>query len=128
MGYAPVMPFSPADLAMLSESEEVEIETRAAPDALVHRTIIWIVTDGPDAFVRSVRGAQGRWYREAVAHPEVALHIAGRRLSATAVPASDPRSIERTNQGLRDKYEGIPGFREMLEPDVFDTTLRLEPA
>jgi hypothetical protein len=127
MGYAPVMPFSPADLAMLRESEEVEIETQAASDAPVHRTIIWIVTDGPDAFVRSVRGSRGRWYREAITHPEVAVHAGGRRLPVRAVPAADPRSIERTNQGLRDKYEGIPGFREMLEPDVFDTTLRLEP-
>jgi hypothetical protein len=126
MGYAPVMPFSPADLAVLSESEEVEIETAAA-DGPVHRTIIWIVTDGPDAFVRSVRGSRGRWYREAIANPEVAVHAGGRRLPARAVPAADPQSIERTNKGLRDKSEGIPGFREMLEPDVFDTTLRLEP-
>ena len=58
----------------------------------------------------------------------VIINAAGRRLPARAVPASDPRSIERTNQGLRDKYESVPGFREMLEPDVFDTTLRLEPA
>jgi hypothetical protein len=128
MGYAPVMPFSPADVAMLSESEEVEIETRAVADGPVHRTIIWVVTDGPDAFVRSVRGRRGRWYREAIANPEVAVHAAGRRLPARAVPASDPQSIERTNKGLRDKYEGIEGYREMLEPDVFDTTLRLEPA
>jgi hypothetical protein len=128
MGYAPVMPFPPDELAVLSETEEVEIETRAATDAPVHRTIIWIVTDGSEAFVRSVRGARGRWYREAVAHPEVVIHAAGRRLAARAVPAADPRSIERTNQGLRGKYEGVSGFREMLEPDVFDTTLRLEPA
>jgi hypothetical protein len=128
MGYAQVMPFPPGDLAVLAETEEIEIETRADPDAPVHRTIIWIVTDGSDAFVRSVRGARGRWYREAVAHPEVVINAAGRRLPARAVPASDPRSIERTNQGLRDKYESVPGFREMLEPDVFDTTLRLEPA
>jgi hypothetical protein len=128
MGYAPVMPFPPADLAVLSESEEVEIETRVAPDAPVHRTIIWVMTDGPDAFVRSVRGSRGRWYREAIANPEVAVHAAGRRLPARAVPASDPHSIERTKKGLRDKYEGIAGYREMLEPDVLDTTLRLEPA
>jgi hypothetical protein len=128
MGYAPVMPFPPDDLAVLGETEEIEIETRAASDASAHRTIIWIVTDGSDAFVRSVRGARGRWYREAVAHPDVVIHAGGRRLPARAVPASDPQSIERTNKGLRDKYEGVPGFREMLEPDVLDTTLRLDPA
>ena len=52
MGYAPAMPFAPADLAALEAAEEIEIETRAAADAPVHRTIIWVVTDGADAFVR----------------------------------------------------------------------------
>ena len=51
------MPFAPDDLAVLEEAEEIEIETRAAADAPLHRTIIWVVTDGPDAFIRSVRGA-----------------------------------------------------------------------
>ena len=129
MGYAQAtMPFPPADLALLGATEEIEIETRAAPDAPVHRTIIWIMTDGNDAFVRSVRGGRGRWYREAIANPQVAVHAGGRRLAARVVAANDPRSIERTNKGLRDKYEGIDGYAEMLEPDCFDTTLRLEPA
>jgi hypothetical protein len=128
MGYAPVMPFSPGDLAMLAETEEVEIETRAAPDATVHRTVIWIVTDGHDAFVRSVRGPKGRWYREALAHPDVALHAAGRRLPARAVPANDPDSIERTSAGFSRKYAGDPAVRAMLKPNTLDTTLRVEPA
>jgi len=129
MGYAQAtMPFPPADLALLGATEEIEIETRAAPDAPLHRTTIWIMTDGNDAFVRSVRGGRGRWYREAIANPQVAVHAGGRRLAARVVAANDPTSIERTNKGLRDKYEGIDGYAEMLEPDCFDTTLRLEPA
>ena len=129
MGYAQAtMPFPPADLALLGATEEIEIETRAAPDAPLHRTIIWIMTDGNDAFVRSVRGGRGRWYREAIANPQVAVHAGGRRLAARVVAANDPTSIERTNKGLRDKYDGIDGYAEMLEPDCFDTTLRLEPA
>src|SRR2546421_522494 len=83
----------PADLALLGATEEIEIETRAAPDAPVHRTIIWIMTDGNDAFVRSVRGGRGRWYREAIANPQVAVHAGGRRLAARVVAANDPTSI-----------------------------------
>jgi hypothetical protein len=128
MGYAQVMPFSTGDLAMLAETEEVEIETRAAPDAPVHRTVIWIVTDGQDAFVRSVRGARGRWYREAVAHPDVALHAAGRRIPARAVPANDPNSIERTSAAFNRKYARDPAVRAMIKPDTLDTTMRVEPA
>ena len=114
MGYAPAMPFAPADLAALEAAEEIEIETRASADARAHRTIIWIMTDGADAFVRSVRGPAGRWYREALADPRVVVHAGGRTLPARVVPAPDEESIARTNAGLRRKYLGIEGFDEML--------------
>jgi hypothetical protein len=122
------MPFAPADLAVLSEAVEIEIETRAAADAPLHRTIIWVVTDGPDAFVRSVRGGIGRWYREAMSNPEVTVLAADRTLPARAVPAPDPASVARASAALRRKYEGVPGLRPMLVPEALTTTLRLEPA
>ena len=128
MGYAPGMPFAPADLAALEATEEIRIETRAAADAPVHRTIIWVVTNGPDAFVRSVRGTSARWYREVIAHPELIVRVGATVLQARAVPATDPDSIARVNAGLVAKYTGIDGFEPMLVPDIFDATLRLEPA
>jgi hypothetical protein len=128
MGYAPAMPFAPADLAALSDTEEIEIETRSLTDARAHRTIIWVMTDGADAFVRSVRGPAGRWYREASADPQVVVHAGGRTLQARVIPAADAESVARTNAGLERKYRGIEGFDEMLVPDTFPTTLRLEPA
>ena len=121
------MSFSNDDLARLRAAEEVDIETQP-PEGPPHRTTIWIMVDGDDAFVRSVRGERGRWYREATANPAVAIHVDGRRLAATAIPATDPESIERVNRALGEKYEGIEGYAPMLEPEIFDTTLRLEPA
>jgi hypothetical protein len=121
------MSFTSDDLERLARADEIEIETQA-PDGPVHRTVIWIVVDGDEAFVRSVRGKAGRWYREAMANPAVAVHVDGRRLPATAIPATDPDSIERTTKALRQKYDAVPGLRPMLKPAVFETTLRLEPA
>ena len=121
------MRFEPGDLALLAGTEEVEIET-AQPDGPPHRTIIWVVVDGDEVFVRSVRGRNARWYREAAANAAVAIHVDGRRLPATAIPATDPDSIERTSAALRVKYERIPGLRPMLKTDVLDATFRLEPA
>jgi hypothetical protein len=120
------MSFATDDLARLDRAEEIDIETQA-PDGPVHRTTIWIVVDGDEAFVRSVRGKNGRWYQEAMANPAVAIHVDGRRLPATAIPATDPDSIERTTNALRRKYARVSGFRPMVNPEVFDTTLRLEP-
>jgi len=121
------MSFAEDDLALLRTTEEVDIETQP-PDGPPHRTTIWIMVDGDAAFVRSVRGDEGRWYREAMRNPAVAIHVDGKRLAATVIPATDPDSIERTNRALQEKYEGISGYAPMLEPDIFDTTLRVEPA
>ncbi len=126
MGYAAAMRFSPEDLSVLEATPEVEIETRAA-DGAVHRTHIWVVVDGQDIFVRSVRGDAGRWYREALERPEVALLVAGRRLIAVAVPAADPASVGRASAGFARKYAGDPDMPSMLRDAVLDTTLRLGP-
>ena len=127
------MSFSDDDLALLDAAEEVDIETQA-PDKPARRTTIWVVVDGGEVYVRSVRGEQGRWYQDAIANSTVALivggkrHVGGKRLVATAIPATDPDSIERVSGALRRKYADIPGFAPMIKPDVLDTTLRLEPA
>jgi len=127
MGYAGSMRFDAGELALLDATEEIEIET-AAPGGPVHRTIIWVVVDGEDAFIRSVNGANARWYREVVANPAVTVHAAGRALEARASIADDADSVDHVNDGLKRKYTGITGLREMLEPDIYGTTLRLEPA
>ena len=127
MGYAACMRFSPEDLAVLDSTEEVEIETHS-PDGALHRTIIWIVVDGTDVFIRSVRGPAGRWYREASARPAVAIHVDGRRLPAVAVPVREPEAIRRASESLARKYAGDPSMPSMLRDDVLDTTVRLDAA
>jgi hypothetical protein len=127
MGYAGQMRFEPADLALLAETGEVEIET-TRPGGSAHRTIIWAVVDGEDAFIRSVNGSGARWYREALATPAVTIHVADRGLNARAVPASDASSVQRASDALAHKYAADPGLPSMLEPETLETTLRLEPA
>ena len=121
------MSFSDDDLGLLRAAEEVDIETMA-PGGPSHRTTIWLVVEGDDVFVRSVRGEQGRWFREATANPAVAIHVDGRRLPATAIPATDPESMDRTTRAVREKYVGIDGFDSMQNPAIFPATFRLEPA
>ena len=127
MGYADLMRFESGELALLAATEEIEIET-AANGGPTHRTIIWVMVDGDDAFIRSVRGSTARWFREASANPDVVIHAAGRALPAHVTAATDADSIRRTNDALTRKYTGIEGYPEMLEPAIFDTTLRLTPS
>lgn len=125
--YPAAMHFPAADLALLAETVEVEIETRAA-DGTIHRTIIWVVVDGTDVFIRSYVGAQARWYREALADPSVALHAAGRRIACRAIPAPDDDAVTRTSAGFERKYASEVETPDMVRPEVLPTTLRLVPA
>jgi hypothetical protein len=120
------MPFDGADEAALDRAKTVRIET-AAPGGPVHRTTIWVVVDDGRVFIRSHRGAGARWYREALANSSVAIHVGARRIPATAVPATDGDSIERTSAGIRSKYAGDPSAGSMCRDGILDTTLRLEP-
>ena len=121
------MPFDADVLAQIDAAKEVDIETQA-PDGRIHQTTIWAVVDADRVFVRSWRGATARWYREALANPAIALHVGRTRLPATAIPATDPDSMERASAGLLAKYPGNPSTPAMVADEVLDTTLRIEPA
>src|SRR4051812_7987561 len=97
------MPFRPQDLHDLDVARDVRIETHGDHNR-VHSTTIWIVVDGAEVFVRSVRGKTGRWYQEALAHPEVTIDDRGRRLEMLAVPVSDEDSVRRVSAALNRKY------------------------
>jgi hypothetical protein len=123
--YASAMAFTKDELDLIDRARTLRIET-ARPDGPIHTTIIWAVVDGGDIFIRSWRGAGARWYREAVANPDVALHVGKRRLPARAEAATDPDSVRRTSLGLERKYAGDPATPSMVREEILDTTLRLE--
>jgi hypothetical protein len=119
-----LVPLSPEQLEIFAQAREVLIETKRGDR--VYRTVIWVVVDEGEVFVRSVRGEVGRWYQRALADPSVALAVGDDRLDFAAVPASDPTSIERTSEALRRKYRGR-SLEMMLMPETLGTTLRLDP-
>ena len=120
------MPFSHDDLDRIDRTREVRIET-SMPGGPTNIVIIWGVVDGGEVFIRSWKGATARWYREAKANPDVALHVGSRRLAATAVTATDPDSVARTSAGFERKYAGDPATADMVSADILDTTFRLDP-
>ena len=122
--------FDPETLRLLDETKEVRIETRRDEDAPAHRTTIWVVTVDGDVFVRSVRGENGRWYREVSANPSAALHAGDRRIPVRAVPVTDEPTVGAVSEAHRSKYgRTSPGStRAMLQPETLPTTLMLEPA
>jgi hypothetical protein len=120
----------PETLDALDRAEEVHIGTRRDASSPGHETIIWAVVVDGGAFVRSVRGGKGRWYREASANPEVTLRVNNERVPARAVPETDARTIGKVSEAIREKYgASYPGpTAAMLREEVLATTLRLLPA
>ena len=117
--------FSSAQLEQVDHEKLAVIETGSGDRT--HRTTIWAVVDDGDVFVRSVRGARGRWYQRVLADPSVRLHVGNESLKANAVLSNDPESIERVSEALRRKYPKGSSLDSMLRPEVLPTTLRLEP-
>jgi hypothetical protein len=122
--------FDTETLHLLDETDEVRIETRRDADSPIHRTIVWVIVVEGEVFVRSVRGARGRWYREISSNPEGALHVGERRIPVRATPAADETAVDAASEAYSNKYEEAwPGpTAAMLRPDVLPTTLKLSPA
>lgn len=123
------MSFDQETLKAWDQTAEVQIETSRGAGAPVHRTVIWIVVDGDQAYVRSVRGPAGRWYREMRANPHGAVHVGDRRVAIEAQPAADEATITRVSELISHKYQQRwPGpTAGMLRGEVLPTTLRLVP-
>ena len=122
--------FDAETLRLLDETREVRIETRRDGDSPKHRTIIWVVVVEGEVFVRSVRGAKGRWYREISSNPEGALHVHNDRLTVRAAPATDEATVDAVSAAFRSKYQqSSPASTEaMVRPETLPTTLKLSPA
>lgn len=120
------MPFRQTDLHDIDIAREVRIETQNKKGE-VHSTIVWIVVDGEDVFVRSVRGERGRWWREAMAERHVTIDDSGRRLEGVLVPVSDDASIARVDAALTRKYADDEGYDSMMDEESRQTTALVEP-
>jgi hypothetical protein len=126
IGYPLAMPFRPQDLHDFDIAREVRIETHTG-DHSTRSTTIWVVVVDGHIFIRSVRGAKGVWYQEALANPNVTIDDRGRRLEAKAVQVHDPESIRRVSEALKRKYANDEGLAEMLDPESLNATFRVEP-
>jgi hypothetical protein len=116
--------FEADTLGDLRDLEEVSIRTEKHPDSAV---VIWVVVADEEVFVRSFRGAMGRWYRDLAAGGAATLEFAGRRLAVQAIAAKDPVAVDRASREYLRKYRPSPYAQAMVKPELLPTTLRLEP-
>jgi len=126
---APMDDLEPQTLDLVRRSAEVEIETRMSADEPVHRTVIWVAVDEVGrVLARSYRGAQARWYREALASGTASIVIGDMRIDVRVGPARDEERVAACSRALEAKYPGRSSTQAMLRPEILDTTLELMPA
>jgi hypothetical protein len=116
--------FNAETLGELRDVQEVAIRTEKHPESAV---VIWVVVADDEVFVRSWRGAKGRWYRDFAAGVPATLEFAGRRLAVRALPASDQAAVARASREFLRKYQRSTHAQEMVRSETLPTTLRLEP-
>jgi hypothetical protein len=122
--------FAAAQLETIGSARTVRIRTSPGPGRQLHEATIWIVVDDVGrVLVRSVRGPQGRWYRELRVHPAGVLLMDGAAIPVSAELATDEARIDACSSALRRKYAGARGsLASMLAPETLDATLELRPA
>ncbi len=117
--------FDSDTLRWLRAQQEVTIRTARHPDAAV---IVWIVVaDDNEVYLRSVKGAKGRWYRDLAANGSATLELMGKSQAVEAVPAVDAGSVERVSREYLAKYRHSPYADSMVRAEVLPTTLRVKP-
>ena len=121
------MPFRPQDLNDLTHTRGVQIETRGPDGNPNLTTLVWIVVDRDQVFVRALASEPGNWYQEAKANSAVTIDDNGRRLEAVAIPVHDADYIRRASDAISQKYAGEEGLEDMLAPTVLNWTFRLDP-
>ena len=84
--------------------------------------------DGDDVLVRSWLGLRGHWYVHAVKRPDqLKLHVRDRVIPIRAVHVTDDDSIDKCSRGFLAKYPDSPSTPAMVNPKIFEYTLRLDP-
>ncbi|GAA1162008.1 hypothetical protein GCM10009630_70380 [Kribbella jejuensis] len=117
--------WTPDELRTLDRIDEIRVAGRRQDGSLRTLTIVWhVVVDGR-LYVRSVRGAEGGWYKGVVRHHEGAISWDGETRDVTFVP--DDTADDEIDAAYFTKYGNGSSTRAITNATAKPTTLRVEP-
>jgi len=117
--------FTAQERQQLDKADEVQVGFR--PE---QRIPIWIVVDGDNVYVRSVKGPDGKWYQALAAGRPFWLHAGSSEWSIAGEHVTDSADIDRVSEAFRRKYlkRWRASTEAMLRPETLPTTMRIAPA
>lgn len=112
------------ELDALDRIEEIRVAGRRQDGSLRTLTIVWhVVVDG-GLYVRSVRGAEGAWYKGVLHHHEGAISWDGETREVTYI--ADSTVDDQLDEAYYKKYGNGPDTDAIVNSKAKPTTLRIE--
>ncbi|MGN6741966.1 MAG: DUF2255 family protein [Amnibacterium sp.] len=123
------MTWTPDQLSRLDRAQELRIAGRRDDGSLRPLVIIWAVVVDDDLYLRSVRGADGAWYKGVQQHHEGRIESGGVAADVrfADVPGGDPVQ-DRIDAAYAAKYRSYRSAVESITAKAaVATTLRVIP-
>jgi hypothetical protein len=116
------------ELDKIAAAEELQLASVKRDGTLRKPVTIWVVRDGDDVYVRSVRGSTSGWFRGTQDRHEGHIRAGGVEKDVLFAEAQGGVN-DAIDAAYRTKYHRYPAdiVDPMLSPEVRATTLRLVP-
>ncbi|BDZ64879.1 DUF2255 family protein [Agromyces mangrovi Wang et al. 2018] len=118
--------WTPEELDSLDRTQEIRVAGRRKDGSLRPLTIVWAVVVDGALYVRSYKGADGKWYQGVLRTLAGAIDWTG--TARDVVYATDHAHDDEIDAAFFDKYGDTGPTRAMVVPSAVATTLRVEPA
>jgi hypothetical protein len=115
-------------LDSVARAEEVQIASVRRDGVLSKPVTVWVVRQGDDIFVRSVRGRSAHWFRGTQERQEGRIRAGGVQQDVTFIDA-DHNLDDEVDAAYRAKYRRYAGsiLDSVLTPEARSTTIKLVP-
>ncbi|TMC74421.1 MAG: DUF2255 family protein [Chloroflexi bacterium] len=116
------------ELTKIGAAEEVRIASRRRDGTMRNPVTVWVVREGNDLYVRSVKGPTGAWFRGTQQSREGRIQAGGVGRDVTFADA-DRTVGEEIDRAYRTKYRRYSGniLNSVLTPQARSATLQLVP-
>jgi len=120
--------WSGQELSAIGDAGELRVASLRGDGSLRRPRTIWVVRHGDDLYVRSVRGAEGAWFRGVQERHEGRISAGGLDRDVTFEDA-DHALDDEVDEEYRQKYgRTSTAVDRITSTDARSTTIRLVPA
>ena len=119
------------DLERIGAADELQLATFKKDGTRRPPVVIWVVRVGDELYVRSWRGREGAWFRQAERRPEGRIVAGGVTKDVTLVDTSSDEALgNEIDAAYQVKYRrySTTYVDPMIAPQARATTLKLVPS